>query len=228
MDLPVTDAPETEPPEGNWLIDADDPLMADDKLARVADEQRPDRLAWNTFRTLGLWEPDAWVPGLLEMACGDDNPLSPHEWSGTQVVPWSTELPGTDLCPVVLDGPEAYVVVACSTVADPSQEELRAAAMAALDGSLAGGRDVGLVVVVPPGAPLEGIDARIRVAADVELHGGRMAYELLEGAAGELTWADLARLALDLIEEADPDTAPTQQVHRLVTEIQQQYPGIEI
>jgi hypothetical protein len=229
MDRPVTDAPvDTEPPAGNWLVDADDPLLTDDNLLRVADDERPDRLAWNAFRTLALWEPDTWVPGLLEMACGDGNRLSPLEWSGTQVVPWGTELPGSKLCPVVLDGPEAYVVVACAGVADPSQEELRAAAMAALEGSLAGGRDVGLVVVVPPEAPLEDIAARIRVAADVELHGGRRAYELLDGAVGDVSWAGLGRLVLDLIEEGDPDTAPTEQVHRLVTEIQQQYPGVEV
>lgn len=236
MDLPVTDpvvadevADDAEDVTADtWLIDADDPLMTDDKLARVADDQRPDRLAWNTFRTLGLWETDMWVPAFLEMACGDDNRLSALEWGGTQVVPWRLDVPGSEVSTVALDGPQAYVIVACSAVKDPPQEQLRAAAIAALDGSLAGARDVGMVVVVPPVADVEDVDARLRVATDIELHEGRTAAGLLGGAMGTVTWSDLGRLALDLIEQGDPDTSPTEQVHRLVTELQQQYPGVEV
>ena len=229
-----------EPPatetESEWLIDAADPLLTDDKLARIADDGRPDRLAWNTFRTLGLWDTDAWVPSLLEVACGKDNPLSGLDWSGATVVPWGAGPDTPDVCDIVLDGAEAYVVVACSVIADPPVEQAGAAAVAALDGSLHGSREAGLVVVAPPDAAgPRGPDATgevhaaqlLKRATAVELRDGSLAADLL-AATGCVTWAYLARLALDLAEESDPDTGPVEQVHQLVTEIQALYPGVDI
>jgi hypothetical protein len=38
----------------------------------------------------------------------------------------------------------------------------------------------------------------------------------------------VARIALDLAEEGDPDVAPVDMVHELVTELQQLYPDATI
>jgi len=217
-----------EPPatESEWLIDAADPLLTDDKLARIADDGRPDRLAWNTFRTLALWEADRWVPPLLEVACGEDNRLSTLDWTAASVAPWGAGPDTPDVCDVVVDGPEAYVVVACSLVPSPPVEQAGAAAVAALDGSLHGGREAGLVVALPPGAD-EGAAGLLERATAVKLIDGSLAADML-AATGSVTWAYLARLALDLVEESDPDSGPVEQVHQLVTEIQALFPGIEI
>ena len=213
----VTDA--TAPSE--WLIDAADPLLTADRLARIGDARRPDRLAWNTFRTLALWNTDAWIPALLETTCGEGGRLAALEWAGAQVVPWGAGLDAGAVCDVVcdvvLDGPEAYVVVACALVANPpgGGTAIRAAAMAALDGSVHDAREAGLVVVSPQGWTGE----QLRHAAAVELRDGRLASDLLEGAMGTVTWADLGRLAADLAEEGAPDTIPEAQVRELIRQM---------
>jgi len=209
-----------EPPatESEWLIDAADPLLDDVHLARIAAGGRPDRLAWNTFRTLALWNTDTWVPAALEIALGEENRLSPLEWADASVTPWGAGVPGDEVCDVVLDGPEAYVVVVCALTTDLTPEALAAGAIDALDGSVHGGREAGLIVVTP--TAVDDLDERLRIAAEVELHDGRLASDLLEGAMGGLTWPDLGRLALDLAEEGDPDVAPVEQVRQLVLEIE--------
>ena len=232
MDQPVTDpTPGTDAATDattdattEWLIDADDPLLSAERLARVADDRLPDRLVWNTFRTLGLWNTEAWVPSMLEVACGRDNVLSPLEWDGAQIVPWGAGLKDGDLCDVVLDGPAAYVVVACSASGEPSEEEVRAAAVAALDGSLSGGREAGLVLVVPPGAPdPAGVLER---AGEVPLLDGRLVDDLLAARMGFVEWPYLGTLALDLAEENDPE--PQEQVRRLVSQLQARFPSADI
>ena len=222
MDQPVTERVD----EQEWLIDADDPVLTDDRLAAVADPQRPDRLAWNTFRTLGLWNTEAWAPRLLEIACGEESRLAVAEWDGGDVVPWAADLPGAELCDVALAGPAAYVVLACTLDAGVSLEQLRAAAMAALDGSLAHGREAGLVVVAPPGS--YDLRERLEQATDVALHEGKTAFELLDGALGWISWPELGTLAADLVEENDPDTELNEPVHRLITDLQQRFPAEEI
>jgi hypothetical protein len=246
MDLPATDPPpatrlagddavgrpawpeRNEQPE--WLVDADDPLLTADRMARVADPSRPDRLTWNTFRTLAVWDTDLWVPRVLSVACGPDNPLSPLDWGGASVIPWAVGPFGgeaaDDIADVVIDGPEAYVVLACTIRSDPREEMLRAAALAALYGSLHGGRQAGFVVVAPTAA--SHVSARLEVATDIELRDGRLASDLLAGATGSISWPDLGRLALDLAEEADPDTVPGEVVHQLVTELQALFPDATI
>jgi hypothetical protein len=223
MDLPATEAAGPLDPPANapteWLIDAGDPVLTDERMVWIADPARPDRLAWNTFRTLALWEPDAWVPSLLEVACGAGNRLSALEWSGASVLPWAAKLDLPSVCDVVLEGPEAAVVLACTLSTDPGPEELRAAALAALDDSLHGGREAGLVVVAPPEA--EGVAARLELATEIELHEGRRARDLLADAMGWITWPELGRLALDLAEENDQ--GPAEQVRRLVTQMQDRF-----
>ena len=220
MNQPVTEpASGSASEQGPWLAESGSPLLA---LAgdRIDAPDRPERLAWNTLRTLALWNADAWVPPLLEVACGADNRLSPLEWAEGSVVPWAANLTLPTICDVVLDGNEAYVVLACTLVPDPSDPELRAAAMAALDGSVPGARAAGLVVVAPPGS--DGLVDRLQTATDWELHDGRRAGELLAGALGWISWPELGRLALDMAEEND--AGPAEQVRQLVGELQSRFP----
>jgi hypothetical protein len=220
MDRPVTDQPAIS--DDDWLIDA--PALAPEALERVTDRAGPHRLAWNTFRTLALWERDAWIPPLLEIACGPGNRLSPLDWTETSVVPWAAGTDATDFADVVLDGPQAYVVFACTVIPNPADEDLRAAAVAALDGSVHGmGRDAGLVVVAPPGS--DDMLARLEVATGFELRDGRIASELLAEAMSWISWPELGRLALDLAEESDPGAG--EQVRRLVSELQARYPAAD-
>ncbi|MFP5317653.1 MAG: hypothetical protein ACLGI2_05090 [Acidimicrobiia bacterium] len=227
MDQPVTDLPGPERADRQeWLMDADDPALTDGRMAAVADPARPDRLAWNALRTLALWNTEAWAPRLLEIACGEGSRLAVVEWDGGAVVPWATDLPGDDMCDVALVGPAAYVVLACTFDAGVSLEQLRAAAMAALDGSLHEGREAGLVVVAPPDS--YDLRERLEQATDVELHEGRTAFELLDGALGWISWPELGALAADLVEETRSDNELNETVHRLITDIQARFPAEEI
>ena len=187
----------------NWLVDADNPLLTERVLARIDDAARPDRLTWNVFRTLALWDTDVWVPRLLEMACGDGTVLPTLEWAGASVLPWATGLVLDDAADVVIDGPRAMVVARATLRLDVPLAELGGGALEAVTDAL-GTRQSALVVVVPPEAPDPGAD--------------------LGRAAGWLTWRDLGVLALDLAEEADELRA--EQVHRLAGELQDQFPGI--
>ena len=227
MDQPATETSGVERvDEQEWLIDADDPLLTDGRLTQVADTSRPDRLAWNTFRTLGLWNTEAWAPRLLEIACGEESRLAVAEWDGGEVVPWAADLPGRDICDVALVGPVSFVVLACTLDAGVSLEDLRAAAMAALDGSLDQARDAGLVVVAPPGS--YDLRERLEQATDIELHEGKTAFELLDGAMGWISWPELGTLAADMVEENRSDTELNEPVHRLITDIQARFPAEEI
>ena len=227
MDQPVTETSGVERVDAQeWLIDADDPLLTDGRLTSVADPSRPDRLAWNTFRTLGLWNTEAWAPRLLEIACGEESRLAVAEWDGGDVVPWAADLPGHGICDVALIGPVSYVVLACTLDADVPLEDLRAAAMAALDGSLDQARDAGLVVVAPPGS--YDLRERLEQATDIELHEGKTAFELLDGAMGWISWPELGTLAADMVEEGSSDTELNEPVHRLITELQDRFPAEEI
>ena len=188
-----------------WLVDAENPLLTEPVLARMGDTTRADRLAWNTFRTLALWETDVWVPRVLGIACGEGTPLAAVEWSGASVVPWAAGLELDGVTDVVLDGPEALVVIGATLAADfPASEPpalLEVVAEAAGES-----REAGFLVVVAPGAE------------DVEVTG--------DGRTGWLTWTELGTVALDLAEEGDELRG--EQVHRLVDELQQRFPGIEL
>ncbi|HEX2041412.1 MAG TPA: hypothetical protein VHF24_02140 [Acidimicrobiales bacterium] len=196
----------------DWLVDAENPLLTAVALARVDDPSRPDRLAWNAFRTLALWETDVWVPRLLDVACGPDNPLTGLEWSGTSVVPWATGAAFDDAVDVVLDGPEALVVVLASLVRELGPDQVRAGVREVLTATSPSAKAGGVVLVLPPdspGPPPE--DA---------------AAELPAGTVGWLTWRDVGALAVDLAEEADELRAG--QVHRLVTDLQEQFPSLDL
>jgi hypothetical protein len=197
-----------------WLVDAENPLLTEPVLARMDDATRADRLAWNTFRTLALWETDVWVPRILGIACGEATPLAAVEWSGASVVPWAAGLELDGVTDVVLDGPEALVVVGATLAAGfPPGEPpglLEVVAEAA-----GGSREAGFLAVVAPGSaepPWPERSDGVDVTAD--------------GRTGWLTWAELGTVALDLAEEGDELRG--EQVHRLVDELQQRFPGIEL
>lgn len=216
-----------------WLIDIESPLLTDSALARIDDGQRPDRLAWNAFQTLGLWDPDTWVPRFVELACGEGSPLQALEWSGSSVRPWGAALALPDTTDVVIDGPEALIVAVATLRPDPPVDVVRAAVLEAVTHTLRPDKAVGLILVVPPGAPdlgpwLEmaaeegpGADPATAVPPD-----GGFVAELLPGASGWLTWRDLSELALDLAEESDELRGEA--VHRLVTQVQEQFPATEL
>ena len=187
-----------------WLVDAENPLLTEPVLARMGDTARADRLAWNTFRTLALWETDVWVPRILGIACGEGTPLSAVEWSGASIVPWAAGLELDGVTDVVLDGPEALVVVGATLAPDfPPGEPPQLLELVA---EAAGAREAGFLAVVAPGS--EGVE----VTGD--------------GRTGWLTWAELGTVALDLAEEGDELRG--EQVHRLVDELQERFPGIEL
>ena len=214
----------------NWLVDAENPLLTQIGLSRIDDARRPDRLAWNAFRTLALWETDAWVPRLLDVACGAGNPLAALEWSGASVIPWATGLALDDAADVLLDGPEALVVAVATLRHDLAVDELRAGVLEAVAGTQPGGKPAGFVAVVPPGAA--GLDHRLAEATaadrpeEIDRPEEVGADELVAGATGWLTWPELGTLAVDLAEESDELRA--EQVHRLVSELQEQFPDIEV
>ncbi len=195
-----------------WLVDAENPLLTEPVLARMAEPGRPDRLAWNTFRTLALWETDVWVPRLLGIACGEASPLVALEWSGASVLPWAAGLALDGVADVVLDGPEALVVAGTTLAPDFPPPESLLAEVAEVAG---GARDAGFVAVVAPGS--EGPDWPERQGG-VDVTG--------DGRTGWLTWAELGTLALDLAEEGDELRG--EQVSRLVDQLQQRFPGVEL
>lgn len=186
-----------------WLVDAENPLLTEHVLARLDSPDRPDRLAWNAFRTLALWDTDIWVPRLLEVAFGPGGPLAQLEWAGASVLPWATGLDLEDAVDIVVDGPEGVVVFAATLLSDLAVDALGAAALGAVTAGDGPERPAELVVVVPPDAGSAEPDA-----------------------TGWLTWRDLGTLALDLAEEGDELRA--EQVHRLVGDLQDRFPGIEL
>ncbi|MDQ4067937.1 MAG: hypothetical protein M3203_00405 [Actinomycetota bacterium] len=198
----------------NWLVDAENPLLTQVALTRVDDPRRADRLAWNAFRTLALWETDVWVPRLLDVACGPGNPLAALEWSGTSVIPWATSAAFDDAVDVLLDGPEALVVAVATLGRELGGDEVRAGVREAVTGSSTTGKQAGVVAVLAPDTAGGG------PALD------EAAEELPDGAAGWLTWRDLGALAVDLAEEADELRAG--QVHRLVSDLQEQFPALDL
>jgi|SRR5437588_2785060 len=207
---------ETTTDQGDFLADPQSPALDRAALARVGDPGRPDRLAWNTFRTLALWEPDVWVPSLLEVALGSPNPLSGREWAGTSVQAWATGLDLETTADVILDGPEALVLIEASVLPRPSVSELRAGMAKVIEVAGLGGRGVGFMLVTPDSDDVE---------PDLESAAAGPEMEALAGAIGWSTWVEVGRLALDLAEEADPMRA--EQVHRLVSQLQARFPGLE-
>ena len=204
--------------QGDFLADPGNPALTRAAMERVGDPGRADRLAWNTFRTLALWEPDRWVPSLLEIGLGSSNPLSAREWDGTSVELWVTGLDLEGAVDVVLDGPEALVLIEAALDSSPADAAIAAGMGAVIEEARKGERPPAFLVVAPEGD--DDVGARLeRASAGAE-------FEPLAGAIGWLSWRELGSMALDLAEEADP--MRDEQVHRLVSQLQSRFPNLEV
>jgi hypothetical protein len=214
-----------------WLAEPDHPGLRTPAAARVDDDDRPDRLAWNTFRTLAAWNTDVWVPALLEVALAEHSRLPSLSWADASVDVWgSGRDPGDASTDVVVAGPEAVVLVEATFATDLTVEHLAEGAEHALALPGRAGRPAAFVLLTPSVDQAEADRLADTLAADLldlPPGGGRgLTEEAVERVTGWLTWADVAALALDLAEEADPVRAEL--VHLLVTELQQRFPGLEV
>jgi len=206
--------------DGEFLADAQNPALTTAEMARMGDPKKPDRLAWNMFRTLALWESDVWIPRLLDIALDVPNPLSEHEWSGASVQLWATGLEldqGTD---VLLDGPEALAIAVAYVDPVPPSAEIRGAMAKVVSDASLGGRQPAFLAVVP------NADDERQLEADLEPSAVSSDLDPLADAVGWVTWHELCELALDLAEEADP--LRDDQVHLLVTQLQGRFPDIDV
>jgi len=206
-----------------WLVDIENPLLSETALARIDEAGLPDRLTWNTFQTLALWDPDVWVPRFVEVACGEGSPLEAMEWSGSSVRPWGASLSCPGTTDVVIEGPEALIVAVATLDPDPQVDELREAALEALGRTLGPDDQIGFVLVVPPGTPDLGPWLAVAGEDRPPVESG---VDVLPGSSGWLTWHELGELALDLAEESDELRGEA--VHRLVTDIQTQFPDADL
>ncbi len=206
-----------------WLVDIENPLLTEAALARIDDDAGPDRLTWNTFQTLALWDPDVWVPRFVEVACGEGSALEALEWSGSSVRPWGASLAHPGAADVVIEGPEALILTVATMDPDPPVDVLRAAALESLGHTVGPNHQVGLVIVVPPGTP--DLGPWLEVAADNQPAQDGL-VELIPGSSGWITWRELAELALDLAEESDELRGEA--VHRLVSQVQARFPDAEL
>jgi hypothetical protein len=219
VDLPVTTG------GGIWLMEPDHPDLARPEAERINEPWRPDRLAWNTFRTLAQWNTDVWIPSLLEQACGRDNPVSPVEWADASVTFWTSAGDRRDAVEIGLEGRDAFVLVEATFQDVVEPDELAAGADRALDHAGLG-RQGAFILVVPPTSDLTSRfdDLMTAELIDPEGRAGHgLRPEALARVSGCLTWADLGALALDLAEEGDP--LRREQVHQLVTQLQEKFPG---
>jgi hypothetical protein len=121
------------------------------------------------------------------------------------VVPWAAGVDVGGVVDVLIEGPEAVVVAGATLGADLGTVDV-ASFLAEVSEAAGETREAGFLAVLAPG--VEGIE----VTGD--------------GRTGWLTWAELGTLALDLAEEGDELRG--EQVHRLVDELQQQFPGVEL
>jgi hypothetical protein len=211
---------------GIWLVEPDHPELKRPEADRINEPWRPDRLAWNTFHTLAEWNTDVWIPSLLEQACGADNPISRLEWADASVSFWPTDLDRRDAVEVLLEGRDAIVVVEATIDETRAGDDLVVGAERAVE--LAGSaRQAAFVFVVPPG---NGMADRLDDLKTAELLGPEgvpghgLRPEALARVTGTITWSELGALALDLAEEGDP--LRSEQVHQLVTQLQEKFPDV--
>jgi hypothetical protein len=206
--------------DGEFLADAQNPALTSDELERMSDPSKPDRLAWNTFRTLALWESDVWIPRLLDVGLDGPNPLSDQEWSGASVQLWAAGLELDRGADVLLDGPEALTIAVAYLDPLPPSAEIRAAMAKVVSDANLGGRQPGFLAVVPSRDDETKLESVLEQAASGD------ELDALAEAVGWVTWHELGELALDLAEEADP--LRDDQVHLLVTQLQRRFPDIEL
>lgn len=211
----------SEPGSDAFLADPQNPALNSATMTLVGDTGRPDRLAWNTFRTLALWDTDVWVPRLLDIGLGSPNPLSELEWSGASVQLWATGLELDNGADVLIDGPEGLVMGVATLDPSPPSAETRGAMTKAVSDAGLGGRQPAFLAVVPT----RDDEAQLQAALEQAATGDGL--EPLAGAVGWVTWHELGELALDLAEEEE-DSLRADQVHLLVTQLQDRFPDIDL
>jgi len=211
----------TEPGSDAFLADPQNPALNSATMMLIGDAARADRVAWNTFRTLALWDTDIWVPRLLDIGLGGDHPVADVEWSGASVQLWATGLEldrGTDL---LIDGPEALVVGLATVDPGPLSGETRAAMVKAVSDAGPAGRQPAFLAIVPT----RDDEAQLQAALEAAAAGDGL--DALTEAVGWVTWHELGELALDLAEEEE-DSLRADQVHLLVTQLQDRFPDIDL
>ena len=211
----------TDPGPEAFLADPQNPALNSATMMLIGDESRADRLAWNTFRTLALWETDVWVPRLLDIGLGGDHPVADVEWSGASVQLWATALELDRSTDVLVDGPEALVVALATVDPGPPSGETRGAMVKAVSDAGLGGRQPAFLAIVPT----RDDEAQLQVALEAAASGDDLGA--LTDAVGWVTWHELGELALDLAEEEE-DSLRADQVHLLVNQLQDRFPDIDL
>jgi hypothetical protein len=211
----------TDAGPGEFLADPQNPALNSVTMNRIGDDSRPDRLAWNTFRTLAEWQTDAWVPRVLDIGLGVPNPLSEHEWSGSSVQLWATGLDLDNGSDVLIDGPEALIVGLATFDPVPPSAEMRGAMLKAVSDASLGGRPAAFLAVVPNRDDETQLQSALEAAASGD------GLDALTGAVGWITWHELGEVALDLAEEEE-DSLRADQVSLLVDQLQKQFPDIDL
>ena len=206
---------------GDYLADPQNPALNSVTMTLIGDDGRADRLAWNTFRTLALWETDVWVPRLLDIGLGGDHPVADVEWSGASVQLWATGLELDRSADLLIDGPEALVVGLATVDPGPPSGETRGAMVKAVADAGLGGRQPAFLAIVPT----RDDEAQLQAALEAAASGDDL--NALSEAVGWVTWHELGELALDLAEEEE-DSLRADQVHLLVTQLQDRFPDIEL
>jgi len=211
----------TEPGSDAFLADPQNPALNSATMMLIGDSSRPDRVAWNTFRTLALWDTDVWVPRLLDIGLGGDHPVADVEWSGASVQLWATGLELDRSADLLIDGPEALVVGLATVDPGPPSGETRGAMVKAVADAGLGGRQPAFLAIVPT----RDDEAQLQAALEAAASGDDL--NALSEAVGWVTWHELGELALDLAEEEE-DSLRADQVHLLVTQLQDRFPDIEL
>jgi hypothetical protein len=210
-----------EPGPEAFLADPQNPALNSATMMRIGDDSRPDRVAWNTFRTLALWQTDAWVPRLLDIGLGGDHPIEEIEWEGASVQLWATGLELDSGVDVLIDGPNALLVCVATLQPAPAPGETRGAMVKAVSDAALGGRKPAFLAVVPT----RDDEAQLQAALEAAAAGDDL--DALTGSVGWVTWHELGELALDMAEEEE-DSLRADQVALLVDSLQDQFPDIDL
>jgi hypothetical protein len=211
----------SEPGSDAFLADPQNPALNSATMMLVGDDSRPDRLAWNTFRTLALWQTDAWVPRLLDIGLGGEHPVEDVEWQGASVQLWATGLELDSGVDVLIDGPHALLVCVATLQPAPLSGETRGAMLKAVSDAALGGRKPAFLAVVPT----RDDEAQLQAALEAAASGDGL--DALVESVGWVTWHELGELALDLAEEEE-DSLRADQVALLVDQLQDRFPDIDL
>jgi hypothetical protein len=211
----------TEPGPEAFLADPQNPALNSATMMLIGDESRPDRLAWNAFQTLALWQTDAWVPRLLDIGLGGEHPIEDVEWEGASVQLWATGLELDSGVDVLIDGPNALLICVATLQPAPPPGETRGAMVKAVSDAALGGRKPAFLAVVPT----RDDEAQLQAALEAAASGDGL--DALTGSVGWVTWHELGELALDMAEEEE-DSLRADQVALLVDQLQDRFPDIDL